>query len=191
MSQIVRPRIRYNVTIEDLVAFNVFYARTSPTIRSLQRRYRMITLPIVFLMTFVIELFTRHHLGIWYPLIVASITTLALAVYLNYYYKSGYLSRLRHTARKLYSENKNPGVVGEHILEVDEQGFINRTEFKEARYAWGALVRIESEPNYTYLFTGPGSAFVIPHQSLIEGDFPSLLEQIRLHYKPDQALAST
>ena len=113
-----------------------------------------------------------------------------MAGYLHYYYTRGYIGRLGQITRKLYAEDKNPGMVGGHVLEVDEQGFVDRTDYQESRYAWGALVRIEIEPGYTYLFTGAASAFVIPHKAITGGDFPALLEQIRMHYHPERSLNS-
>ena len=39
--------------------------------------------------------------------------------------------------RRLYSEDKNPGTLGEHTLDVDEEGFTVATAYQRTRYAWG------------------------------------------------------
>ena len=188
MSNELTHSIRYTVTIDDLIALNVFYARTSPTMRAMQNKYFIIALPVVFLITYGIAVLLPDHRGATLQIFTATLSTLVVAAYLKYYFKRGYITRLRHLVRKLYAEGKNPGAVGEHVLKVGAGGLMVTSEFKESRYAWGVLTRLESEPGYTYFFTGATSAFIVPHNSITEGSFPALLEQINTHYQPDATL---
>ena len=47
---------------------------------------------------------------------------------------------------------KERGVVGEHTLEITEQGLIERTEFNESLHMWPAMYRIVSQLGYLYIY---------------------------------------
>ena len=190
MEEVAKNTIKYDMSIDDLTAFSLYYARSSPALRSTQRRYAMVWLPILFMATLALGFKLPDASLPMTPLILAVSTTVIMAGYLAYYFKYGWLQRYRRVIGKLYAEGKSPGLVGEHTLEIDENGITERTEFKETRHAWGGLVRIESEPGYTYLFTGASSAIIIPHQSITDGNFPALLEQVKLHYRPDAKISA-
>ena len=176
--------------MDDLVAANIYHTKNSPTVRSMQRRQMMSLVPVMFIATFILANALPHSPGISYPLIVAAVCASWTAGYLIYYYKHGYIKRMRKMLAKLYSEGKSPSMLGEHVLEVDENGFTDRTKVNESRYSWGALQRIESEPGRTYLYVGAVNAFVIPHSAITEGNLAALLEQVKIHYRPDAALTA-
>jgi YcxB-like protein len=47
---------------------------------------------------------------------------------------------------------KERGVVGEHTLEITEQGLIERTEFNESLHKWAAMYRVVSQLGYLYIY---------------------------------------
>lgn len=190
MSDTAKTMIRYEVTIDDLVAFNVSYMRTSSMIRSMQRRQMLVGVPLAFVGTFGLTSTLPHFPGIVHPLIMATAAALWTAGYLSYYYRRGYINRVRKLVTKVYSEGKSPGLLGEHVLQVDENGFTDRTKFNESRYAWGGLMHVEGGPGHTYLYIGAANALIIPHAGITDGDFPALLEQVKMHYRPDAALSA-
>jgi hypothetical protein len=187
MQELTKSSVTYSVTMEDMAAFNLFHFRNSPTIRRMQRRYLIKYSLLMFPIGFCMASFARMPL--WPALCVALFGTVSMAAYFLYYQKRGYIPRLRKMVQRLYTEDQNPGVLGEHTLEVDEEGFTDLTAYRHSRYAWGGLVRIEAEPGYTYLYTGSQSAFIIPHQAITDGDFKAVLKQISRHYQPDKTLA--
>jgi hypothetical protein len=173
----------------DLVAFNLHHFRHSPTIRSMQRRSFVISTLAAFFCALGVSLVTRV-MPFWPSLLTAFSVAAYTGLYFLYYFKRGYIKRVSKMVRRMYSEDKNPGTLGEHTLEVDEEGFTDLTDYRHTRYAWGALVRIESEPGYTYLYTGSQSAFVIRHEAITSGDFKTVLEQMGRHYQPDKTLTA-
>ena len=98
---------------------------------------------------------------------------------------------LRYLVRKTYSKPDMQKYLGEHRLEVDDQGIRHRTSVSETRLAWGALHRIESERDYSYWYINSRQAIVIPHQNIVEGSFPALLARVKEHYKPGELLQPT
>jgi hypothetical protein len=187
MSSQPTAQIRYELTLDDLIAFNLFTFRNSPTIRSLQVRNTLITSPIVFVIALALGMVVPHH-NHWYPLVVAGLSTGSLGAYYAYYFKRGYIKRCSDHVRKIYAEGSNPGLIGEHVLEVDSEGIVSRTQYSESRLAWGALTKVENEPGFTYLFTGANRAITIPHNSIVEGSLPALLQVVRANYHADAKL---
>jgi len=122
-------------------------------------------------------------------LVGASVGAGVVAAFYAWYFKFAYPGRLRKVLKKLYAEDKNPGVLGARSLEVDEGGFTLTTAFSQTRCAWGQLVRIESEPGYTYLFTSSVNAVAIPHASIEAGNLRGILAEVERHYHPEKVLA--
>jgi hypothetical protein len=187
MQEAASSSVTYTLTMEDLVTFNLFNFRHSPTIRKIQRR-ALISWPLTtFLCVLGVLLLTRL-LPFWPALCTAFACTVWTAGCMVYYQKHGYIKRVRKLAQQIYSENKHPGLIGEHTLEVDSEGITHVNAYSRTRYAWGALERIETEPGYTYLYLG-SQTFILRHQAIISGDFKAFLEQISRHHQPDRAIA--
>lgn len=95
---------------------------------------------------------------------------------------------MKHQVRNFYSEGKNRGVIGEHELEISADGIIERTLYNETKSAWGAVEKIESNPEYTFIYMNSVTAHVIPTRRIIEGDLSEFLTTLGQHYQPDQQL---
>lgn len=182
--------IRYNLEIEDMAVFTEYQLLRSQKALERQRRMSIQLAIVTFLMYFLAGIFLRRSypsiLGLWFPPLMALSGT---ALY-NYPVskKICRLKPFRKRILKYYSEGENKGLFCEHVLTLVENGFIERTDYNETRFSWGGLERIESEKDYTYLYTSANSAYVIPHQKVIEGDLALFLNGIKTHYKPDQLL---
>lgn len=79
------------------------------------------------------------------------------------------------------------GVLGLHELEITPDGFIDRTEWKETKYAWAMLDHIETEGEHTFLTFGKANVIVIPHKSVTEGSLPAFIKALGEHYTPEAA----
>jgi hypothetical protein len=57
---------------------------------------------------------------------------------------------------------KERGVVGQHILEITEQGLVERTTFNESMHKWPAICRIVSQFGYLYIYVSYGVYHQVP-----------------------------
>lgn len=182
--------IRFYLEIEDMAAFAEYQLLRSQKALERQRRMRIQLMIVTFLMYFLAGIFLWRSypsiLGLWFPPLLALSGT---ALY-NYLVskKICFPNLLRKQILKYYSQGENKGIFCEHVLTLVENGFIERTDYNETRFSWGGLERIESDKDYTYLYTSANSAYVIPHQKVTEGDLALFLNGIKTHYKPDQLL---
>ena len=182
--------IQFTIEIEDMVAFNEYhYIRTPTGIKRMFQRRVAFSVPIAILLLFLGSMMHRDQswiFGIWFPPVLAFMGVLAYNyLELNYLKSPTYF---RNKIRKFYSIADNKSVLGEHNLRVAREGFVSATKYLETRMSWGALDRIETDSNYTYLYISAVNAIIIPHAKITEGDFPALLQAIKTHYKPDQEL---
>ena len=180
-------RIRFRRTLEDLLAFSDFYCRESPTVKGVVARYRVKgTLFIALLPCALI-----HVLAPEVPLPFLFFSSIAAAVVFATQAASIVRHRTRESLLKLYTEDKKPFVEKEVEVELMETGLIARSNHMETKVAWGALERIDTTPDYTFLYFNSMSAFIIPHNRILEGSFPALLAEIGRRYHPDQNLERT
>ena len=123
-------------------------------------------------------------------LLSSVISSLVVFLYGKYVLVPIFRRWMRKNSAKIYTAEMNPGLLGDHTLEVDEEGFTTRSMYITSRCAWGSLTGIESEPGYTYLMMGVGKALILPHASITSGDLRTVLETIKRHYHPGKALPS-
>jgi hypothetical protein len=74
---------------------------------------------------------------------------------------------------------KQRGVVGEHVLEVTEQGPVERTEFNETLHKWGAICRITSMTGYLYIHVSDMNSHQIPKRRFPRHELAALETDIR------------
>lgn len=186
----LRQTIRYTVAVEDVVALTEFHAIRSEAAKRKRHRVRVFLSVALALTCFALgynmHLTSPMVIGVWFAPVFALMGGLAAFVMASPRFTIPRL--LRYLVRRRYSKPDMTKSLGEHSLDVDDQGFTHRTRFSETRYAWGALERIETEPNHTYWYINSCQAIVIPHQKIIEGSFPAVLSATKQHYKPGQAM---
>lgn len=187
MQEIVKSSVVYTLALEDVIASNLFYFRNSSTIRNMQRRSLIMASLTAFFCGLGVPLLTGL-MPFWPSLVVAIACTAYTAGYYRYYHKRGYIKRVRKMVKKMIAENKSPGLLGEHTLEVDEEGIIHINAFTRSHYTWGALNKIETEPGYTYISLGT-QTFIIRHEGIVSGNFKGFLERIGQHHQPGQMIA--
>jgi hypothetical protein len=185
-----RQSIRYTVTVDDVVALGVFHSIRSAAAKQTRQRLRVILSAVAgavwFIVGYNVYLVSPQTIGLW---VAPAFGLMAGGVVYglgSHRFQMPHL--LRYMIRKRYAKPDNAKYLGEHSLAIDAQGFTHRTPYTESRYAWGALDRIEAEPSHTYWYVSSCQAIVIPHQKIVEGNFPALLAAVKEHYKPSQTL---
>jgi hypothetical protein len=174
-------RIRYNNTIDDLVAFNAFHYANSPTAK---RVWRLVLWGGALLVLVGTTMTGRYSLAVR---IAGGLTGTAFYVVATLLVRRLTMGAL---IRRFYAEGSQKVTVGEREMEVTEQGLVERTDYNEMRSAWGAIERIETTPLHTFIYIGPLMAFVIPHGAVTEGDLRAFLVELKRHYRPDATLES-
>ncbi len=172
-------RIRYENSIEDVVAFLEFHTDSSPQVRR-SRLLGMWVVPAVLMVGATIAAVAQHRIG-W---VVQGMIYGALYLLI---YCWLYRRNQRRALEALQTEGRNDAVLCEHILVITPEGLVERTPVSESRLAWSALEKVERTEAYTFVYTQAQGAHVIPRDSLIEGDhdrFIGALEEAMARHRP-------
>lgn len=171
--------LRYANTMQDIIAFNEFHYRRSPALRRIMGLLQWLGAITIFL---AILMETGGIMGVIGAAIVAGGFAAIYPLLLR--------RLIRWQVRLMYSEGRNKGTLGEHEMEICEDGVIERSPYRETKTAWAAIERIEITPEYTFLYASSMSAYVIPHKSILAGDYRMFMAQLGQRFQPDRLLES-
>ena len=75
---------------------------------------------------------------------------------------------------------KNKGLIGEHSLELKDEGLEERTEYNTSLHKWVSPMKIRTAGNCRLLYVTDNSAHIIPPQCrVLEGDREQFLSAIK------------
>ena len=180
-------RIRFKRTLNDIIAFSDFHYSHSPAMKKIVARYRVAGALAILLFPAALI----HWIMPEVPLPLAISVSVAGAVIFAVQASNIVKRKLRDNTRKLYSEGKSASLEKEVEMELTETGLIARSDIMETKFAWGAIERIESTADYTFFYISPIQAYIVPHNKIIEGNFPAMLAEIGRLYQPGQRLQRT
>ena len=149
-------QIHYQLTVEDIAAFNVHHSRTS---RLSRRRLRLTQLWGIFCTLVVVMIWPR-----WSSL-ERALFFLAFCSFWLLAYPVYYPWVIKRNARKIYSEKESKGVLGKHSIAIRADGVTERSAVGESRTGWEGIERIAADGQYVYLYIGPLQAHVIPKRA--------------------------
>lgn len=156
--------LRYNLTVEDMVALNRYHYAHSPTIRKTKLKYIILVSVLFIAASFLLP----PKPGLTRPMIVAGAVILAALFSMIFIYR--YSASLERNVRRLFKEGTNKGIICEHEIEIDEHGLVEKTEFKETRQSWQGVERIVETQSHVFIYMSSMAAYVIPKESVAAGD---------------------
>ncbi len=164
-------KIRYEVTIEDLVASSKYHYRNTPELR----RARSCGMVVSALVVFVIVFLLNEKAGILARAIPAAlIAGLFLTIW-----PAMYWGAVEKQIRKLYESGTHKGALGKHEIEITDGGIRERTEFGEQYTTWEGIGVIGFEDNHTYVYVTPCTAHVIPREGIEEGSYDDVVKVLK------------
>jgi hypothetical protein len=174
-------KIRYENTLEDLVAFNRYHCHNSPA----ARRERAINLwggiALGLAGTAVVSAVLKEP----YTLL-GGLCASALWLLVARYYSDWWTDR---RARKQYGEGENKGVLGTHELELTPDSLIEKTQYGGTVTALEAIEKLDSSDRYTFIYVSAVSGYVIPHDAVSEGSHEAFVAELRRRLQGTRAAA--
>jgi len=177
-------RIRYERTIDDIIALNYFDFHHSSATQGIVRRYRWTGSIAIWLLAALLIYILVPGMPVFLTLLVAFLDAVFFAIMAPRIV----LKKTMRNVRKRYAEGQNATLLGEQELELTDTGLIARSNYTETKLAWGAIERIETTPEHTFLFISSINAYIIPHNRIIEGDYRALMAEIGRRFQPGQPL---
>lgn len=147
--------VEYQVTIDDVIRFNLYHVAHSPFGRRqkwLTRYPVAISLPIFGLLDYV---FTGK---------VAPLVTFCLIALVWYAVTPAWWEwDVGRRTRKVLGEGMNRGLLGPSTLTIGSEGLRVVGDTGETSLKWSAVERVACSGTHTYIYLGATSALMIPH----------------------------
>ena len=172
-------RLSYEITVDDLVAFNRYHRESSPTMKRLRLRRQWGGGLLTAVVMGAVGVLTRSGEVIFWGVFLG----VAYAVIFSALWRG----RLEKSVRKLYSEGNNEGVIGGRVMEIGEKGIVERTGYSETRTSWSGIKRIVSTKGYTFVYFSAATANIIPHKGVVEGDYEAFIHELKERHKSYRA----
>ena len=165
--------VRYLNTLEDLVAFNRYHCAHSPAVRKTKLTW-MIWVSALLIAG---SLFIPPTAEFSRPNIVATAIVSAGLFSVVFIYR--FPAVMDRQVLRLYQEGENKGTLGEHELELDDNGLVERTEVNESRLSWQGVERIAETDEHAFIYISSMMAHVIPKQSVTSGDVEAFMAKAK------------
>jgi hypothetical protein len=155
----------YELTKDDLSAFNLYHHFHSPTAR--RQYYRSWFVPAF--------IWLLACTGIWYladrergtPLrtfLDLSPLFAGVPLYLIYF-PWAYRRKLRKIVAGMVSEGQNRGLFSRHRVTISPEGVTDSGEFGQSSTAWRAVERVACNGDYAFVYANALTAIIVPRRA--------------------------
>lgn len=150
----VQQEIEYELTRDDLFAFQMRASTATPSARRMMRRTRVVYGLVIIGMAILMRPWRS-----WFSLT-------AFGVFFSVFVGGGivaYRYVLRRAIKEMVQENMpEKGQLGRHRIRVDENGLTESTAVGQSRVTWEGIDRVERDSTALFIYTGPHQAHMIP-----------------------------
>jgi hypothetical protein len=148
--------LKYQLTEEDYINFNLFHMKNSETIMKSVRNQRIFT-PVFYLLFSVVFSFLLDI-----PFLVSFTPFFILSVLWVLFYPKYLFGRaIRHT-KKLVKEGRNESILGEHHMVLNDEGIVDKTSKGETKVTWSGINELKENDQYIYLYNSALSSYILP-----------------------------
>lgn len=157
--------IEFDITGDDVSAFNLYHHRHSPAAR---RQYLRSWLVPAFVWLLVCT-------GIWYLADRERNTPLqtfrnllplfsGIPLYLLYF-PWAYRRRLQKIVAGMVNEGQNRGLFGRHRVTISPEGVVDSGKLGQSSTAWRAVERVVAAGEHAYIYTNAIGAVIVPRRA--------------------------
>jgi hypothetical protein len=166
-------QIEYMLSIDDWVAFSLYYLETSAEGRRVRTNGRINGGVFFFGLGSLLAIFTASLV----PLL------LGLLALIGWYLLWPQLLRSsqRTATERRQRESQNPCLNGVHRLELTSDGLHGSCDVSDTVIQWPGIARIETNSTHGFVFLRNNTGYVIPREKVREGDFATFVAHAQQH----------
>ncbi len=174
-------QISYETQLDDLVAFNDYHARHSPSIRRMLRYF----VGAVCILTALSLVFVYRQDGGLHGIsvLVTAVPVLIIVALTLLFFPHA----LRSIVRRQLSEGTNQSILGPRTLVVSDQALVEQSAAGELQTRWGSVERVVSNDRYLFIYLSSVSAHVVPRDAFVT---PEQLDQFLAAVEQHRARAA-
>jgi hypothetical protein len=170
--------IRFENDLDDVLDWLDYHYSQSPTFMSNIQSYKRLGLGLAAV---------GVVLGMIMPTFVG-LMTVAMGIFVYLSFPQLMYSQARSNARQMYEEGPMNGLIGRFEIVADDDGIEIISSGERHYYDWSTLDRVVQTDDHTFVYVNGLQAYVIPHDSVIEGD-PSRLVSAKQNRQLDQQIS--
>ncbi len=164
-------KIRYNVSVDDMVYFNRFCFLESKRSQEILLKNKVaFTILLVFVMGCM-----SYQTKNWITFIPIGI---CVSIFYAFQAKNIMLRKLEKTTRARYSENGDSEMTEEIEIEIQDDGIFVKDQDSAGKTDWGEITKVVRNEEYALIFTGDNQAHVIRKSAVLLGDLDPFLSEI-------------
>lgn len=177
-------KIRFENTIDDFVALARHHSEHSSTARR-ARTYALcvFSFAVIMMITGLALKFSDYlaHHGIagWNFTLVTVLSVLLGLLGVLVYMPVFFRRQAERHARRTYAEGNNKAVLGPRELQIVGDELVSRSTYAESRMRIEAVERVVSDGPYTFIYINAATAYVIPHEAVLDGDHDKFADVLR------------
>ncbi len=181
-------KIRFDTTIDDLIAFNRFHVENSPLLRR-QRLVFSLMVPAILL---VVAMFTAFinidsimENSVKNLVVATAVGILGLPFCIGWYFFSRWqwTTNMERNTRKMYEEGNNRTVLGWREMELVGNRLILKMELIDSSIDLRAINKIVGNDEFTYLYISSNLAYFIPMNLYPEEEYRQFVAELREAWK--------
>ena len=173
----------YEITRDDLSAFNLYHHRHSPTARRHYRRSWLLPAFIGFLICSGIGYLANDGRGPWRTFLDLLPLFSFVPMYLLYF-PWAYRRTLRKNVAGMVSEGQNRGLFSPHRVTISPEGVTSSSELEQTSTAWRAVERVVASPTHAYIYTNALAAVIVPQRAFASpAEFEEFIRTARDYYE--------
>ncbi|WP_254842698.1 YcxB family protein [Bacillus sp. MRMR6] len=152
--------IKYNLSEEDYLKFNLFHVKNSETAKKSLKMQRYAT-PIIYIIIAYVFANLADIPFLYTFLPFAFIGGLWSIFYPKYFY-----NHIKRQTKKMIAEGKNDGLLGRHTMNLSEEGIVDTTANGETKVNWSGIIKYKEDDATLYLYNSSVSAYIIPKRDI-------------------------
>ena len=157
----VGPSISLDLTVDDLIAYNVHVLDASKATKNQVRRLQLLLLPMILVMV-VLVLYAAIRRS---PMELVTFTTIGVAILGMVFFLPRYVaSTIPRRVRSAIASGLASVPTPSRLWVDDHGGVIVELHDRTTWYSPAAIDRIDETPDHVFVIVGPGQALIIPRR---------------------------
>lgn len=156
--------VHYELTEEDVIAFNLYHIQNSKTGKNSLRWQRYVS-PVIFLLfAYFLSVYSDMQLSLLLPIFGVT------AVIWVLFYPKYFYYHITRQVRKMLKEGTNSGLVGSHVLKMTKSGITDQSSAAETSVQWNGITQVAEDAQYVFIYTSTVSAYILPKRDIYSLD---------------------
>ncbi len=174
-------KIKYELALDDFFVFSNYLLKSSPLLLKKIRKGQMwwASGPLVAgLILSILNGYSPEK-----SLITMAILSVAISLPMFFMYKHYYRHCNTKQINNLYKNGNYKEVLGTHEMTISHEYLTEKTEYHKTEIKWGLISKIDTTPSHTFIFTDEVTAYIIPHNKIIDGNAAQFIDMLNNFFK--------